>query len=258
MKKDTSKTKEIKATAPTTSITSATPVTVNLSDIAIDPINKTMKSTDLHEIVFNNTGKYEKLKAFHRKIKNVLEIQSNGDGAVFAPSLDSRGYVKHYNLDETECHMIMASVDSKHLRMVVTIFIEARKALSPLPPAPLSPAEILIQQGYLMLKVEQEQARLAKEQELINSRLANLEQRLIASQTQLNDGWWTIRAYASINNVQLDMSLAMSLSKACAEHSMKQKVEIHTKIDSTHGRINQFQEDVLRDVFITKGLFVNP
>ena len=58
----------------------------------INPINNTMKSTDLHKFVYEVTGKYKELKAFHRLTKDLLNAE-NSDGADFAPSLDLRAIV---------------------------------------------------------------------------------------------------------------------------------------------------------------------
>ena len=97
---------------------------IDIRNIKIDPVTNTMKSTDLHRLVYMNTGKYEQLSHFHRKIKKVLI--NHHDPVLGSSTKDNRGYVSHYNLTEIQCHMIMASVDVVHLEMVVTIFIKAR------------------------------------------------------------------------------------------------------------------------------------
>jgi hypothetical protein len=113
-------------------------------------ITPTMKSTDFHEIIFANASKYTELKAFHRKIRDVLEIQPDGEGLSFKPTLRANGRVECYNLDEIECHIIMASVDVEHFETAVTIFIEARNAAF----KPKTRLELAREQVVLLEKLE--------------------------------------------------------------------------------------------------------
>ena len=192
----------------------AYPIKETISSIEIDPANETMKTTDLHKIVFANTGKHEKLRNFHVKIRNVLGIQSNGDGVAFKPSLDSRGYVAHYNLDETECHMIMASVDSKHLRMIVTIFIEARNAAL----KPKTRLELAIEQVKLIKELEATQLKLEKKSIKLDESME----------------WMSIKRIAKINGVTWQ-SLSWQKLKA---HGLATNKPPQKKFDANYGTVN--------------------
>ncbi|MDF1879560.1 hypothetical protein JHD46_07920 [Sulfurimonas sp. SAG-AH-194-C20] len=99
----------------------------------IDQSDNTMKSTDLHKFVYEATGKYEDMRSFHKKLKTVLfdtETPTDAqisDGVRFAPSLDTRGYIKYFTLTEVECNMIMASADVRHLRFMAEVFVKAKE-----------------------------------------------------------------------------------------------------------------------------------
>lgn len=72
-----------------------------------------------HQLVFSVTGKYERLGHFHDKVKKVL---INQYGRISRSSIrDDRGYVQHYNLNEVQCNMVMASIDLNHLELIRNI-----------------------------------------------------------------------------------------------------------------------------------------
>jgi hypothetical protein len=80
-----------------------------------------MRSTDLHKFIVNLTGKYEKLKTFHRKVREVLKNQL-GTKSVPAQLLPN-GHIKYYRLNEVQCNMVMASIDINHLQTLAEFWV---------------------------------------------------------------------------------------------------------------------------------------
>jgi hypothetical protein len=72
-----------------------------MKELAVKEV--TMRSTELHQVVFNSTGKFEKLSAFHKKVLQVLE--NHYDSIMESSIKDSRGYVEYYNLTEELSHV---------------------------------------------------------------------------------------------------------------------------------------------------------
>jgi hypothetical protein len=101
-----------------TSISSAVSTAVN---------QPTMTSKALHAVVYEATGKFEKLSAFHKKVLQVLI--NHHDSLQESSTKDERGYVSYYNLSELHCNMIMASIDVNHLEAVSRVFVEVKANL---------------------------------------------------------------------------------------------------------------------------------
>jgi len=95
----------------------------------LTPNQETMTSKALHKVVFEATGKYEKLSDFHHKVRQVIEIVD--DGILPSSIRDERGYVSYYNLTEVESNMIMASIDLKHLKLISEIFVKVKNNFTP-------------------------------------------------------------------------------------------------------------------------------
>jgi hypothetical protein len=65
--------------------------------VPVPPNASTMKSTQLHEIVFSHTGKYELLCNFHKYIQKVLVNQY--DSILESAQKRSNGHIQYYNLN---------------------------------------------------------------------------------------------------------------------------------------------------------------
>ena len=94
----------------------------------VDTESKTMKSTDLHKFVFEATGKLKAIGDFNVKIKSVLS--SHIDDGRMPSSLNSRGYVKYYTMNEVQCNMLLASIDVTHLELMAEVFVAVKNSVS--------------------------------------------------------------------------------------------------------------------------------
>jgi len=131
----------------------------------VDTESKTMKSTDLHSFVFEATGKYKLLDSFHKVVlksvsgaNTLKEYKSKMNESDFVGfekdfSLNERGQIKHYNLTEVECNMIMASIDVNHLRLMAEVFVAVKNNLS------IDPVDNF-EKSVRMLKASKELAEL--------------------------------------------------------------------------------------------------
>jgi hypothetical protein len=134
----------------------------------------TMRSTELHQIVFDNTGKFKKLGDFHRKVLQVLE---NHHDAILASSIkDSRGYVKYYNLNELQANMVMASIDVNHLEDVSKIFVHVKNHGYPQAVPELSDQVLLAQIDLERLRLTEHTKQLAIEAKVkLGKRTTNIK-----------------------------------------------------------------------------------
>jgi hypothetical protein len=91
-------------------------------------------------MVYDATGKYEKLADFHHKVRKVLVDEA--DGVQAGAQKRNNGQVEYYRLNEVQSQMVMASVDIKHLRLISKVFVKVKsidsKNLSLLSPEILS------------------------------------------------------------------------------------------------------------------------
>jgi hypothetical protein len=84
----------------------------------------TMRSTELHQIVFDSTGKFEKLSHFHDKVKKVLI--NHLDRILSSAQKRDNGQIEYYNLTEIQANMVMASIDVNHLEDVSKVFVHVK------------------------------------------------------------------------------------------------------------------------------------
>ena len=57
----------------------------------------TMSSRDLHQLIFNSTGKFPNLGEFHKKVRKVLV--NHKDAVMASASLLSNGQIHQYNIN---------------------------------------------------------------------------------------------------------------------------------------------------------------
>jgi len=86
---------------------------------------QTMKSTELHSIIYQSTGKFKSKSAFHVKLRQVFD--STKDGILPSAHLLSNGMVAYYKLNEIQANMIMASIDINHLELVAKVFVKVKQ-----------------------------------------------------------------------------------------------------------------------------------
>jgi hypothetical protein len=132
-----------------------------------------MRSTDLHQLVYNLTGKYEKLGNFHDKVKQVLEKYQ--DSILLSAQKRSNGYVEYYRLNEIQCNMVMASIDINHLQTLAEFWVSNKSsALTPAPTATMT------KEDEIMLPVYEAKRELALKKLALEEEKLALEDKKIA------------------------------------------------------------------------------
>jgi hypothetical protein len=154
--------------------------------------NLTMKSTVLHEVVFNNTGKFERLSDFHKKIRQVLEKYQSAILAL-ATKLDN-GKVEYYNLTEVQSNMVMASIDINHLELVSEVFVAVKKSNLVLVTMDLKKEELIYEKDLLIFEANKartdiEIAKMKIEAETILKKAEFLNSDSATSASVLLDEW---------------------------------------------------------------------
>jgi hypothetical protein len=135
-----------------------------------------MRSTDLHKFIVNLTGKYEKLKTFHRKVREVLKNQL-GTKSVPAQLLPN-GHIEYYRLNEVQCNMVMASIDINHLQTLAEFWVSNKSNT-----LTTTPTVVMTKKDEVMLPAYEAEKELAlKELEIAH---ANKLEKLVLERKEI-------------------------------------------------------------------------
>ena len=212
---------------------------------AINLESNTMKSTDLHSLVYNETGKFALLGDFHVKVKQVLDIVDDGKTPPSQklsnpPTLDNRGYVSYYNLDEVECNMIMASVDVRHLRLIATIFVKVKCGFVPPPPKPKTRLELAKEQVVLIEIIERKEQEIKELEEEVTI-VAEVAQEM-AIEVNRNREWASVKFVESKFHIKVDWRIV----KQWNTHLGKELKHIG---DQNYGKVRTYHRDAWKSAY---------
>ncbi len=113
----------------------------------------------------------------------------------------------------------------------------------------LSPAEMIIQQGHIMLALEQEQIRQAAMQRQLEQRQESTEQRLNQIETAVDH--FTIIGWSKhMNQPTLTLEMAQRMGKKATNYCLLNKIAIGKIPDPRFGDVNSYPKWVLDELFL--------
>lgn len=162
-----------------------------------------------------------------------LDIMSNGNETTdYAISIE---FAKHLAM--------MARTGKAHEYR--NYFIECeRQAMQKI--KPMSAMEMVIASAQAIMRIEQEQARLA-EQALES---AEAIKRVEARQSAIEDGFkfYTVLGYCNLHQLRVNVTEAKRIGKECAKLSRERDIAIDRVTDPRFGQVNAYHESVLSAV----------
>jgi len=114
----------------------------------------------------------------------------------------------------------------------------------------MSPGEIMIANAQAFYKMEQAQAKL---QAQITNNSEALE-RLSARVCTINEEYYTIAGYCSLQKYNVDNAEAIELGKKAARHSRDMNIKINKAHSTQHGTVNAYHKDILLSLFKIEGI----
>jgi phage regulator Rha-like protein len=146
-----------------------------------------------------------------------------------------------FNLPRRECDLIIAGYSAKYRLAIIDRWqaLEAKQVLSPM--------QMVIESAQAIMRMEAEQAQQAIRIEAIEANSKTIE----ARQAAIIEGfkYFTVLAFANLNNVNIDLKTATRLGKKAAELSRAKGALIDKVRDPRFGQINAYQEEILKSVF---------
>lgn len=113
----------------------------------------------------------------------------------------------------------------------------------------LSPAEMIIQQGHIMLALEQEQIRQAAMQRQLEQRQESTEQRLNQIETAVDH--FTIIGWSKhMKQPTLTLEMAQRMGKKATNYCLLNRIEIGKIPDPRFGDVNSYPKWVLDELFL--------
>jgi len=108
-----------------------------------------------------------------------------------------------------------------------------------------TPAEILLQSAQQLV----EQERILKEQ---SEKIENHEIRLNYMEAQVDTApaeYFTVKGYASLHNIPVDLELAKYLGKRASHYSKQFDIKMGKAKNTEFGAVNTYHEQILKKVF---------
>ena len=191
-----------------------------------------------------------------RDIDNLLKTLSPELGNGFKSSTyvsgDPPREYRQFELDRDSTYCLVAGYDA-NVRMKI---IKRWQELEASQTKQMSPAEILIYQGQLMLAIEQEQLRQAEAQRLLEQRQDATEQRQDATEQRLDQietasDHFTILGWYRYTNQQGSLTLpeAAQMGRKATKYCKSHEVPLGQVPDPRFGTANTYPKWVLEHLF---------
>lgn len=113
----------------------------------------------------------------------------------------------------------------------------------------LTPEELLVQQAQALL----DQSRRLKAVETEQAALRSVVDEVVARQTTIDTGYYSVAGYASLYRLPLPAQQARAFGQQAARLSREQEVPVDSVYDAKFGRVNTYHTTILAQVFPLAG-----
>ena len=187
-----------------------------------------------------------------RDIRSILEQGVAESNFGLGSYSDANGQNRPcYNLTKKGCLILASGYDAKLREKIIDRWEELEtkeQSGGYTAQQPLSPSELILRLAQMNVENERKMKELSDNQQRLESEIEEIRQRTI---TDLHKS--TIVAYVSRNNIKLDVKRYGAMGRKASSICKKRNIPVTKINDIRWGNVNVFPDEVLDEVFGTKG-----